>query len=268
VATGTLGITGGDITVNGTLSLGAGIIDTGTNKLIHMSGVASRSTGYVEGTLVRGFTSPAQQYTYLVGDGHYSPVKITATTLPSGPTDVAVMARDVTLAGLNPATAASVSWDIAQSGTMTSRLDLTYDNSDINGNESIYRAWRSTSGSPSLVASSVSASANTVTVQGIADLTAGWGIKEGFGTVTISGTVMSAGGAGIRGAFVEIVGGGITTPILLQTGSFGNYVFNVEAGFEYTVSASAKRNRFATPSYTFMAMTSVSDLNFVANPQE
>ena len=61
---------------------------------------------------------------------------------------------------------------------MTSTLSLSYDNSDINGVEANYRAWRSTAGSPAVVPSTVSTANNTVTAAGLTDLTSGWGISE------------------------------------------------------------------------------------------
>lgn len=267
LSTGTLSITGGDITLNGTLNILTGVIDTGSNRLIHLSGDPSGS-GYIKGTLVRRFTNSNPVYNFFVGDNHLARVQIIASSVPAGPADVAVTARDMTLAGLPPATSASFSWDIVQTGTMTSTLALTYDNSDINGSESNYRAWRSTAGSPVVVSSTVSTPSNTVTTVAMNDLTASWGVSERPPLISISGTVFTAGGQGIRNAIVTVTGGTLTVPRVVQTGSFGTYsVSGLEAGGEYTVTVSAKRHRFNPSSQVITSMTSVTNVNFTANPE-
>ena len=269
LSTGTLSITGGDITLDGSLIVLTGVIDTGANRLVHMSGDAVRgtNTGFIKGTLVRRFSDSNPGYTFFVGDNHYARAQITASSV-TGTTDVAVTAHDLTLAGLPPAKSASFSWDIQQTGSMTSTLTLSYDNADINGVEANYRAWRST-GSPAVVPSTVSAANNTVTAVGLTDLSSGWGISERLANISISGGVFSSGGAGIRSAIVTLSGGNLTAPRVIQTGPFGTYVFTgVEAGFQYTVSVSAKRNRFTPSSQVITPLASVTDLNFVANPSE
>lgn len=265
---GTLSFSGGDITLNGTLNILTGVIDTGTSRLVHISGDAFRNTGYIKGTLVRRFTDSNPTYNYFVGDNHFARVQIIASSV-TGSADVAVTPHDVTLAGLPPATSASFSWDVAQTGTMTSSMALNYDNSDVNGNESNYRAYRSTAGSPIVVASTVSTGNNLVTATGVTDLTAGWGISERPPPISIGGSVLTSGGAGIRNAILTLTGGNLASPRVAQTGSFGTYNFGgVEAGLQYTVTVSAKRNRFTPPSQVVTSMTSVTDLNFTANPQE
>ena len=268
LSTGTLSITGGDITLNGTLGIMTGLIDTGSNRLVHLSGDAIRTSGYIRGTLVRRFTDSNPVYTFFTGDNHFARVQIIASSV-TGSADVAVTPRDMTLAGLPPATSASFSWDVVQTGTMTSSMAPNYDNTDVNGNESNYRAWRSTAGSPAVVASTVSTVNNIVTANGLTDLTSSWGISERPPLISISGSVLTSGGAGIRNAILTLTGGNLASPRVAQTGSFGTYSFGgVEAGLQYTVSVSAKRNRFTPPSQVITPMSSITNLNFVANPQE
>lgn len=265
---GTLSFTGGDITLNGALNMMTGVIDTGSSRLVHQSGDAFSVTGYVKGTLVRRFTDSNPTYNYFVGDNHYARVQIIASSV-TGSADVAVSPHDVTLAGLPPATSASFSWDVVQTGTMTSSMALNYDNSDVSGNESNYRAYRSTASSPIVVASTVSTPSNLVTATGLTDLTAGWGISERPPPISIGGSVLTSGGTGIRNAILTLTGGNLASPRVAQTGSFGTYNFGgVEAGLQYTVTVSAKRNRFMTSSQVVNSMTTVTDLNFTANPQE
>jgi hypothetical protein len=166
-------------------------------------------------------------------------------------------------------------WEIAQTGAMTSKLELLYDNTLTSGNESQYRAYKSTGGGlPQvlLMTSTVNTSTDTVTVPVATDLTGSWGIGERPATVfvNISGTVLGANGAPIRNAIVRLMGGEMQSPRTVQTGSFGTYSFTGVATpeLEYTISVSAKRYRFATPSVTLTPTASITDLNFVANPPE
>jgi hypothetical protein len=113
---------------------------------------------------------------------------------------------------------------------------------------------------------------NTVTSSGpITDLTANWGIGAQLdpGPVSISGSVITSGGAGIRNAIVTISGGNLPAPVSFQTGQFGTYSFEgLQAGEVYTIQASAKRFRFGTSSQQVTPAANVTGVNFVANPQE
>jgi hypothetical protein len=265
----TLTITGGDLTLNGPLSI-TGVIDTEANKINHLSGTAERSApGYIKGTLVRKFTASNQVYSFFVGDNHYARVVVTATSLTTNPSFVTVTPRDSTLAGLPPATSASFSWDLLQTGTMTSRLELNYDDLDVNGTES-YKMWRSTAHLPQLVPNSTgNSSLNSVLANGITNLNGSFGVGQSLAPISISGTVMASNGVGIRNAIVTLSGGGLPAPVSFQTGTFGTYQFqNLPAGGEYTVFVSAKRNRFTPPSQIVSSFSSVANLNFTANPPE
>jgi len=265
----TLTISGGDLTVNGMITC-SGTIDTGSNKLRHLSGSFGLTgiNAFVQGTLVRRFTSSGD-YSFNVGDGHRSSMTVTVLSLPSGPADVAVTARDATLAGLPPDTSVSFSWDIQQIGAIVSRMEIYYRKTDINGNDSNYRAWRSAGGAPATINSTVNENSNRITVPSVTDLTGSWGISERLANVSISGTVRSSGGSGIRNAIVTLSGGNLQTPLVAQTGNFGTYSFaGVEGGFQYTIRVSAKRQRFATPMQMIIPTMNVTNLDFVANPQE
>jgi hypothetical protein len=266
----TLNIAGGDLTLNGPLQF-TGVINTGSNRLRHLSGTITPGGfgNYVKGTVVRRFTAEGQGYTFPVGDFQYAPVRVTPTSLPSGPAEAAVTARSGILPGLDPSESVHVRWDLEQTGSMTSRIDLTYPSGSASGSESIYRAWRSSGGMPMIIATStVSATTDTVTAQGLSNLTDSWGISECPPPISISGTVMAANGVGIRNAVVTITGGTLTAPVNYLTAPFGTYQFHgLAAGGEYTVFVSAKRNRFTSPSQIISSMTNITNVNFTANPQ-
>jgi hypothetical protein len=106
---------------------------------------------------------------------------------------------------------------------------------------------------------------------GITDYTGDWGAGNDLdpGPVSISGGVFTSGGAGIRNAIVTISGGNLPQPVIVQTGSFGTYVFNgLLAGEVYTVHVGVKRYRFTSTSQQVTPMGNVTNVNFVANPQE
>lgn len=270
----TVTIAGGDLTINGALHVFAGVIDTGTNKILHMSGPAARlqplAGGYIKGTIVRKFDrADSPGYSFLVGDGHYARAHVEATAVPGAPAFVTVTARDTTLAGLPPGTSVSFSWDIQQTGAMTSRLELTYADEDINGQD-LYHMWRSTAQLPMLVPnSSHNSNFNSVTALGVTDLNGSFGVGQSPGPISIGGTVMAANGVGIRNAVVTLSGGNLPAPVSFVTGTFGNYQFQgLDPGGVYTVFVSAKRNRFTPPSQTVSSFSSVSNVNFTANPPE
>jgi hypothetical protein len=239
-----------------------------------MSGTASRfpgpsTAGYIKGTLVRKFIAGSAKYSFFVGDTHYARAAVQPTSLTTDPTFVSVRAIDATLPGL-PEPAVSHSWAIQQTGTMTSTLELVWDNVDRNPTPANYKMWRSTANLPmSITGSDSFFNLNTVTAQGITNLNSTWGSAVLPAPISISGTVMSSNGVGIRNAVVTLSGGGLQNPINFQTGTFGTYQFQgLPAGGEYTVFVSAKRNRFTPPSQLVSSFSSVANLNFTANPPE
>ncbi len=268
--TGPITFTGGDLTVNGALKIGAGVFDMGNNRLIHSTGAVTRTTGYVRGTLVFKFTSAGQFYNFYVGDNHSMQVFVQPTAFTTNPTFVSVRPTDTALPGLPAATTASLSWTMEQSAPMTSVLRLFYGEEDVNGNENSYKIWRNTPPLPLLYSvSQTITSQNWSTVSGLTSLNGTWGIGESIPVISISGRVTASGGNGIANATVMLTGGSLGTPRLIQTGPFGTYAFTgVDPGGEYTVTASAKRNRFGTMERTVSSWTSVANVDFVANPPE
>lgn len=273
-----LNVTGGDLTVNGPIVY-SNVIDMGGNKLRHLSGSISQCGWRVyvrNGSVERRFSAVDENYTFPVGNQNYCvAARVTASSLPSGPADVAVTGQIGALSGLNPSISVPFNWQIQQTGAMTSKLELIYANVTSSGLESRYRAYKSTGGGPPQVlitASSVSTSTDTVTVPVSTDLTAGWGIAERplAVFVSISGTVLGPNGAGIRNATVRLSGGTLSAPRIIQTGNFGTFSFTgVETPeLEYTVTVSAKRYRFTTPSQTITPAGNITNLDFVASPQE
>jgi len=86
--------------------------------------------------------------------------------------------------------------------------------------------------------------------------------------ISLGGHVVTSGGAGIRNAVVTISGGNLPSPVTVYTGSFGYYNFpGLQAGAQYTVTATTKKYVMAQPTRTVTPESSVSDFDFVAEPQ-
>jgi hypothetical protein len=263
-----LNINGGDITVNGNLVITWGTIRTGGNKIIH-NGTVVRQNGWVEGTVERIFTGPGS-YTYPVGaGGFYSPATASVTSVNTVPSRLSVKAVDSTLPGLSSQVSASRFWPVVETGDLAATLSFTYADADINGNESLYRTWRSNGGPPVYInGSTANPGANTVTsASGLTELLGDWGL--GIAPVSVSGRVLTSGGAPIRNAILTLTGGSLTAPRVFQTGNFGSYVFDdLRGGETYTLRIGAKRYRFAQLSWEIIPLGNITNLDFTANPQD
>ena len=86
--------------------------------------------------------------------------------------------------------------------------------------------------------------------------------------VSVTGQVVTAGGAGIRNASVIITGDNLPGPLTTSTGSFGYYSFSgIPVGGVYIITVKAKRFTFSQPSRVFNIQDSIADANFIAEEQ-
>jgi hypothetical protein len=270
-AGGTLTVAGGDLTIDNTLALTRGVILGGPNRII-LNGDVTRIDGWMDGTLVRRITTTGD-YNFWIGRNAFSPVRATVTALGTNPSFLSVTPVDRTLPGLVSSISVSRYWRLEETGDLTARLGFTYALDDTNGNEDEYILWRGNGGPPVAVPGSViNTGANTITISTeITDLTGDWGIGSSSnpGPVSISGMVTTSGGQPIRNALLTLSGGNLPAPIQVQTGNFGTYTFaNLQAGETYTVRVDVKRYRFAQPTQIVAPVGNISNLNFIANPQE
>jgi hypothetical protein len=268
---GTLTLTGGDLTIDNTLALTRGVILGGPNRVI-LNGDVTRIDGWLDGTLVRRITATGT-YNFWIGRNAISPLRATVNALGTNPSFLSVTAVDTTLPGLVPSISVSRYWKLEETGDITATLGLTYGIDDPQGNEDEYIGWRGNGGPPVPVPGSIiSPFSNTLTITtNITDLTGDWGVGSSSnpGPVSIGGTVTTSGGQPIRNATLTLTGGNLQAPITVQTGNFGTYSFtNLLAGETYTVRVDVKRYRFAQPAQIVMPNSNITNLNFVANPQE
>lgn len=272
---GVVTIEGGDLTVE-SLQLGNGRTDTGNNRLIHTGDLTSPggwNAGYVNGNLVKRFTQ-AGSYTFHVYTLLQEWPVINLTSITTVPTDILMKAvPNQPMPGLDPARAVARHWVIEKNGEAAGTLQFGWHDNEVSGNEASYKLWRSTGGAPAVVPHSApNTSANSIKTSGSESVMTGlWGIgeREALTSVSLSGSVLTSGGAGIRNAAVTVSGGNLPAPVTVFTGSLGTYLVNgLQPGQTYTVTASAKRFRFAQASQTVTPVDNVANVNFTANPQE
>jgi hypothetical protein len=264
-----LTVEGGDLTVR-TLDLVEGEVATGQYKIVHTGNIQTvLSDGFINGELERLYAAP-EFYTFPFSNG-----KVRGYVDPHGgpPVSLSIRSRSGPMPGLLPATSLSQHWQINGPGVLDGQLAFIYKEEDVSGNESNYQMWRSTGGPPTLIPFSArNTNSNTIeTSFGQTGFTGLWGIGEMAdpSPVSISGTVMTSGGAGIRNALVTITGGNLPGPVNTQTGQFGTYSFSgLQAGEVYTVRVDAKRFRFSPNSRQVTPLADVTGVDFTANPQE
>ncbi|MCD9187196.1 MAG: carboxypeptidase-like regulatory domain-containing protein [Pyrinomonadaceae bacterium] len=79
----------------------------------------------------------------------------------------------------------------------------------------------------------------------------------------IEGRVLDSEGNSLRNIAVILTGTPLTTPRIVKTNSFGNYVFeDVEVGQTYVISISSKKYGFGQPSRVISLQENVSDIVF------
>jgi hypothetical protein len=83
---------------------------------------------------------------------------------------------------------------------------------------------------------------------------------------SVSGTVRTAGGLPIRNAYVTLSGGGLSVAVTVLTNNLGIYLFtDLPVTETYSVTATAKRFRFATGERAVMLNADTENFDFTAN---
>ena len=86
------------------------------------------------------------------------------------------------------------------------------------------------------------------------------------GDVVLGGRILTANGAGLKGAIVTISGGDLAAPRSMTTTTFGHYMFDdLSAGQSYVVSVSSRRYTFQTPAMLVNLDEDLAEVNFIAN---
>jgi uncharacterized repeat protein (TIGR01451 family) len=191
--THTLTIAGGDLTVNGTLSLVNERVITGANTLIlGPAGTVTRTAGHVDGNLRKPIAA-ASAVNFEVGTANgYSPVSFNVTG-GSFPTTATVAAIQSAAPGIQPAAKVlSRYWTLNASG-ITADVTFNYlDPPDVPGTvtEANLRAFRHGSANPSDYTDqggTINTGANTATVTGVS-MFSDWTLAEAGADLAITKT--------------------------------------------------------------------------------
>jgi CSLREA domain-containing protein len=155
---------GSSLTVFNTLTLTAGIVNTGANTLtLHNSGTVARTNGYVIGTLQKLFNAPAS-FTFDIGTSNgYSPVEANSTT---GTGSLSVKPTETKQPNIAGANALARYWTLNGSG-ITTNLTFHYLATDVVGTESNYQVVKYNGSFSVPPNQSVNAGAHTATVTGV-----------------------------------------------------------------------------------------------------
>jgi hypothetical protein len=187
----TLTLSGQNLTVNGTLVLSGGLIDTGTNTLaLGTAATISRTGGQVMGNLRKQFGS-AGSFTYPVGTANgYSPIDVTVT---AGVGELTVKA----VQGPQPVVNASQSlqryWSLTGSGVTVNLVFHYLDPTDIppSGSDANYRIIRVSGSTASSFLNDcaggspcVNPAANTATINGVTSFS-DWTLGEPSGPTAV-----------------------------------------------------------------------------------
>lgn len=258
---GQLDVLGGKAFMNGrTVSLAANALITGTG-------------GYVIGTIRKTFGGPTAQFVFPIGTTNgYSPVE-TANIPGPGTLTVSVTEGAHPSPGLGSGKLRRY-WTVTNGspGIVSADVSFNYQSIDIPAtqNPNDYNIIRLTGLSPQAVAGTFDPFNPRFTVPGLAqfsDWTLGNIVPTAAG-VSVSGRLTTSEGRGISGASVTLTDmNGVTSTA--RTGSFGFYRFDdVRSGEMYTVTVKSRRFEFSPPSRVISVGDSVTDIDFVANPEQ
>lgn len=157
-----------NVTVNQTLTLTSGKIDTGSSAFaLDCSGSISgaASTRYILGNLKKTYCATGS-FTYPTGTSNgYSPVAATLTALATNPSSLQIKAVESNAPGFTDSKSLDRYWTLTKTGDLTTNLTFTYLAGDVDGTESDYRIFRSTT--QVCDATCVDESTHTATISGV-----------------------------------------------------------------------------------------------------
>jgi hypothetical protein len=226
--------------------------------------------------LRKTFAAPGS-FTYHVGTPNgYSPL---ATTVTAGSGDLTVKANEGTVPPLNAATTLQRYWTLTEAGSLTANLTFNYLQTDVMGNEAVYRIIRVEGGVPISIPNNcptgpcVNPATNTAIINGVTNFSE-WTIGEQFAPTAInadvSGRVTYANGRPMRGVIVSLLNTNTSEVVVTRTNAKGQYRFSdVATGVGYVVTPFKEGYEFNPPNQ-FISHTGVREnLDFgsaVSNP--
>jgi hypothetical protein len=281
----------GSSTVDGTLTMTNGILNTGGNTLtVSCTGTSSggSTSSFVNGNLRKDYCATGS-FNFPLGTttngNEFSPMTANVTALATDPSSITAVANY----GTAPATPALDDlitldrfWTLTETGDLTASLTFNYLQSDVDGTESNYRLYRIATGGgsaptvfpngspcPGTGSPCVDTGANTMFIGGVVSFsnwTAG-GLAPTGSHAIVSGRVFNAWGGIIRNAVIELTMPGDPTPRIAITNMFGYYRFtDIPVGDNYILTVRAKGFVFNQPSLLLNVTGDMNDVDFMASP--
>jgi hypothetical protein len=278
----------GDVTITNTLTL-TGKVDTGGNTITINCGASIVGAGagnYVIGNLKEMMCAPGT-YAFPVGTANgYSPVTTNTTAVGGGGNDSLAIRAVQGYYGQNGevpvlnANGLQRYWDLNETGSVTVDLTFNYLPGDVIGGGTGYRIIRingtaaasfrndpACPGTPG-VSPCVNIATNSAFISGIGNFskwTLGQQLAPTATGASIGGRILDAGSKPIANAMVMLTGGGLTEPVLVQTGPFGYYQFEgLPVGQIYVVTVRSGRHTFAEPTRAIDLSGNVTGADFVS----
>jgi hypothetical protein len=279
----------GNVTILNNLTL-TGPVNTGGFTLTLDCGASVTGAGagnYVIGTVRKNFCA-AGPFSYPVGTASgYSPVDTNVTAV-GGVADALSVRAVEGYYGQNGETPALNSntlhryWDLNEFGSITADIKWNFLPGDVAGGGSNYQVIRISGADatrflnapdcPSNPNASpcVNVAGNYFFMAGVSNFSkwaAGPPLAPTAAGANIVGRILDAGGRGIANAQVVLSGGGLTQPMVVQTGPFGYYQFNdLPVGQLYVVTVRSGRHTFSEPTRVIDLTANVVGADFVAEP--
>ncbi len=278
----------GNVSFTGVLNL-TGIIDAGANTLTLTCTASTTGAGpsnYVVGNLRKDFCSTGV-FTFPVGTtpngaargseipegspGEYSPMTATINPTSVLPSSLVVNVVDTWLPGLGQTSSTSRYWNITEIGDINADMTFQYLPEDVYGTETSYKVFKWDGViTTQYVPGTVNAGLNQFTAPGVSSFS-GWAAGVNVvtaATANISGRVLTSGGMPIANVKMVLTGGELDGPIIMYTGSLGYYNFeNLPVGQNYVVTVKSRRFFFSNPSQLHLLTDSITEGNFIADPQ-
>jgi hypothetical protein len=269
--------------LSGAANIGANTLTVGCNATI----VGASAVNFIIGNLQRDFCSLGV-YNFPVGstgngsaftDGavpegftaEYSPMTATLNAGTTFPSSLTVSVVDDWLPQLGHTSSISRYWNVTEGGTVNADMLFQYLPEDVYGAENLYNPFKWDGTTTTQQPGSVDIVNDRFTATGVTSFS-GWaaGVRNVTASnASISGRVTTANGNGIRNAAMILTGNSLPAPVIVQTGSFGTYSFdNLQVGETYVLQVGAKRFRFTNPTHVITLQGDITDMDFVANPQE
>ena len=200
---------GGNIVVNGNLTLGGSQLNTGNFKItLGPNAAVSRISGYVIGNLEKQFANASDAFEYPVGTPNgYSPVNVALTALGQTPSSLTIKAVEGVQPNVtSPAVSLKRYWTLTETGDLTANLTFNYLDADVpNGVLESSLTLQRYEGTFTQIPANINTTANTASTTGISTFS-DWVLVAPLGptaaSASVGGRITSSNGRGVFGATV------------------------------------------------------------------